>query len=176
MEQRLGPSKTWCLIWTLDRVRENCIECGDCWEWKGAIMANRYPAIRYKGQNGSGRRAVFEMSGRKLFRRSFIVVTCGNESCLNPDHLKQLTQAEHMRQLAKHGVQGGLVRAANIAKTKRKLLGKITMEQARQIRDSDETCKALAERYGMSAERISRIRKGTAWREYAGNPFAGLIS
>lgn len=172
----LGPSVRWCLVWTLDRIKGLCLECGDCWEWQGALMRKRYPAIRYRGQNGSARRAVWDLSGRSLFRQSFIVVTCGNEQCLNPAHLKQVTQGEHMKQLAAQGTQGGLVRAANIAKTKRAQLGKITMDDARQIRASSETNKALAQRYGMSAERISRIRLGVAWREYTNNPFASLIA
>ncbi len=69
---------------------------------------------------------------------------------------------------------GGPVRSAKIAVAKRAQTGKITLDDARQIRTSDEPVKVLAERYGLSKDRIYRIRRGLAWREYS-NPFAGLI-
>jgi hypothetical protein len=171
---RIGPSGHWCLIWSLDMIRARCTECGDCWEWERAISNGRYPTLRYKGRVINARRAVFEMAGGKLQPKSFVVVTCGNARCLNPDHLKQVTQKAHLTKVAALGAMGGPVRSAKIAAAKRAQTGKITLDDARQIRASDEPVKTLAERYGLSKDRIYRIRRGLAWREYS-NPFAGLI-
>lgn len=174
--ESLGPSKHWCLLTTLDMIKARCIECGDCWEWQGGLIGGGHPQVRYKGQCGSARRAVYELSGGRLYQKSFIVTTCENRLCLNPAHLKQMTQAQYMQKLGALGVQGGLVRTANVARGKQAQAGKITMADARQIRQSDEPVKSLAERYGLSPERIYRIRKGTAWREYTNNPFIGLMA
>jgi len=171
---RIGPSGHWCLIWTLDMIRARCTECGDCWEWQRALTGGRYPTLRYKGRVINARRAVFEMAGGKLQPKSFIVTTCGNARCLNPSHLKQVRQRDHMARVAALGAMGGPVRSAKIAAAKRAQSAKITLTDARQIRASDEPVKTLAERYGLSKDRIYRIRRGLAWREYS-NPFAGLI-
>lgn len=171
---RIGPSGHWCLIWSLDMIRARCTECGDCWEWERAISNGRYPTLRYKGRVINARRAVFEMSGGKLQPKSFVVVTCGNARCLNPEHLKQVTQKAHLTKVAALGAMGGPVRSAKIAAAKRARHGKITLDDARHIRASDEPVKVLAERYDLSKDRIYRIRRGQAWREYS-NPFAGLM-
>lgn len=171
---RIGPSGHWCLIWTLDMIHERCTECGDCWEWQRAISNDRYPTLRYKGRVINARRAVFEMAGGKLQPKSFIVTTCGNAHCLNPAHLKQVKQRDHLAKVAALGSMGGPVRSAKIAAIKRAQTGKITLDDAREIRSSNEPVKVLAERYGLCKDRIYRIRRGLAWREYS-NPFAGLM-
>lgn len=171
----LGPSGHWCLIWTLDMVHARCTECGDCWEWTRALSDRRHPTLRYKGRVINARRAVYEMSGRKLLGRSFVVTTCGNARCLNPDHLTQVSQKAHLKRVAALGAMSGPVRSAKIAATKRLQSGKITLDIAYLIRSSDEPVRDLSERYGISQDRIYRIRRGEAWRDYSNNPFAGLI-
>lgn len=114
------------------------------------------------------------MAGGKLQPKSFIVTTCENHICLNPAHLKQVKQRDHLSHVAALGAMGGPVRSAKIAAAKRAQTGKITIDDARYIRASDEPVKQLAERYSLSKDRIYRIRRGLAWREYS-NPFAGLM-
>ena len=172
---RICPSGHWCLLWTLDMIRARCTECGDCWEWQRALSDGRYPTLRYKGRTVNARRAVYELAGHKLMGNSFIVTTCGNTRCLNPDHLKQVTQKTHLTRMAALGAMSGPVRSAKIAAAKRAQAGKITLADARQIRSSDEPVKDLAERYGLSKDRVYRIRRGEAWRDYSNNPFAGLL-
>lgn len=43
------------------------------------------------------------------------------------------------------------------------LIGRLTDEEAIEIRNSDEACIALAERYGISRTLVSRIQKGTSF-------------
>ena len=172
---RIGPSGHWCPIWTLDMIRARCTECGDCWEWQRAISNDRYPTLRHKGRVINARRAVFEMAGGKLQPKSFIVNTCGNHLCLNPAHLKQVRQRDHLAHVAALGAMSGPVRSARIAATKRAQTGKITLADANLIRASDEPVKVLAERYGLCLDRVYRIRRGEAWRDYQNNPFAGLM-
>jgi hypothetical protein len=50
--------------------------------------------------------------------------------------------------------------------------GKLDMAKAREIRSSSETGRALAARFGVSAQLISLVRLGKSWAEPS--PFAGL--
>ena len=182
--QDLRASRYWFLLTTIESLREQCVECGDCWEWQGPVSTpakNRnsagHPVTRSKGKAVSARRTMYELSGRKIRTGHWISTSCENVRCLNPDHLVQVSPAQQNARLGKKGAFSGATRCAKIAAAQRALRGKITMDDARAIRDSDETTPVLAERYGLSRRRIQLIRKGDTWREYTHtNPFAGLMA
>jgi len=67
---------------------------------------------------------------------------CEQTDCIRLDHLREVTQAENSR------------------------LGsntKLTNEDVRAIRSSEETQDALARRYGISQGQVSRIRSRRSW-------------
>ena len=58
----------------------------------------------------------------------------------------------------------------------RRSLDGLTIEQAREIRMSDESGPVLALRYGVDKSLINGIKAGRNWKEYSNtNPFAGLM-
>lgn len=63
-----------------------------------------------------------------------------------------------------------LSRKAKITATIRQRHTKLKggMAEARQIRESDDSEKVLAERHGISISHVNRIRNGHAWRETVG--------
>ena len=65
-------------------------------------------------------------------------------------------------------------RCAKIAATKRATNGKLTPEQAHEIRTGTDRLRDVAERMGIAYATAHRIRTGQAWRDY-GSPFAGLM-
>ena len=67
----------------------------------------------------------------------------------------------------------GPARIAKLAAYGRAHRAKLTLDQARTIRMSDESGTVLAERYSVSRQTVNRIKAGTAWREVS-TPFAGL--
>lgn len=78
------------------------------------------------------------------------------------------------RPAAARGSFSSRSRAAKIAAGKRSSgAAKLTLEQAREIRASEDTGPVLAERYGVNRSLIGSIRRGVAWRDYS-DPFAGL--
>ena len=66
-------------------------------------------------------------------------------------------------------------RTAKIAKTRRhsNVNKKLDIDKAREIRMSTESGPVLAARYGVNRSLISRIKRGTDWKDYA-NPYAAL--
>lgn len=147
------------------RIRED----GDCLRWLGSCC-NGHPAVRIDGKTVLVRRVLMQPGPGKIAR-----CTCGTDDCINPEHLTVTTYRAVAKQLGALGVMSGPVRSARIAAVKRAgKQARITQETARAIRDSDETGRVLAARYGIAEATVSKIRLGQVRREFAGNPWRGL--
>lgn len=166
---------------TIASIRGRTTDDGDCWIWQGAhANFGRNPVLgnREAGDGSmSVRRRVWELHhGKPIPAGKIIVVTCECRRCVNPEHLKLTTMQQLTRELGAKGVMSGSLRSAKIAATHRQRHPntKLTQEQVRAIRASDETGAALAVRYGVAESTISRYRLHQCRREYTANPFAGL--
>lgn len=92
---------------------------------------------------------------------------CGNFDCGNPQHRKLTPLGDVLRAAAKDRPRGVQFRM-RIAKTMRAKEGSRYCPQARaEILASPESAPALAERYGLTASAIRKIRAGRLWRDAA---------
>jgi len=115
-----------------------------------------------------------EIEGRPAEPRQPVVATCGEALCVNPAHLKATSTSDAAQRAAKKGAWKGKARAAKIASTRRANINKkLDMDKAREIRMSTESGPVLAARYGVNRSLISRIKRGTDWKDYA-NPYSAL--
>lgn len=165
-----------CQLWTLDRIRdERCVEEGECWLWSGGLSGpnKTTPVMHFRGKVIQAyaatwllsKRAVEVPKGKRLWR------TCMDARCVNPKHIMCGTVAEMKTDLQKRGAYVcTLSRKAKITATIRQRHTKLKggMAEARQIRESDDSEKVLAERHGISISHVNRIRNGHAWRETVG--------
>lgn len=169
----------------LARIRARCVEEGDCLIWQGCISSSSnasrggYPIIKvgYGQPCKTVRRAIVEVAGdkngnRDLKPRQPVETTCGERLCVAQEHLVVSTPVKVGKRMAKAGKLSSLARSAKIAASKR-ATGKLTMEQALEIRFSDESGPVLAERYGVHRSQINNIKRGDAWRDHR-NPYAAL--
>lgn len=161
-------------IHTLESLRANCIEEGDCWIWQGSNK-KRIPWVYHEGRMVAARVLVRQLQG-KPFAGLFMSCSCDESRCINPDHILARSQAEHTAHMTARANQGTvkIIRIRNLTQTRRKD-SKLTIEQAREIRTSDEASSVLARRHGIDKSQVARIRRGEAWREHT-SPFAGLMS
>lgn len=160
---------------TMEQVQARCEEVGDCWMWQGATSDTGYPIMkRYGGPCMFVRRVVMQLKGRPPAARQPVVSTCGEKCCCNPSHLKLATPSEVGKRAAAQGAYSSPARAAKIAKARRNAPGaKLTLDQAREIRASEESGPVLAARFGIDKSQVNNIKRGDAWREYC-TPFSGL--
>lgn len=142
-------------------------EAGDCLEWTGYALKGRFPQWRIGGVFWVVRRLIWLLTRGPLKPGMQVNVKCRNELCVHPDHLVARTKA-----IAQRGIPIPEDRRVRIAMAKRKR-SKLTIEQVREIRASDEQGKVLDERYGLTPGYASRIKLGQAWKDHA-NPFSGL--
>lgn len=117
-----------------------------CWIWLRAIAYARGGyGISYDGQKPrDAHRVFYERHKGPIPAGWHLHHMCHNPPCVNPNHLEPREPVEHAR----------LQRSM-----------KLSMKDARTIRASQETGRALAARYGVSEAHISRIRLGQVWRE-----------
>lgn len=160
----------------VERVRMNC-HCNEdgCWIWKGWLNNCGNPTL-FRTEKGrrrslSARRHVYQQAkGCKLGRKEILAMTCDEKLCVNPDHMKRSNFSEMQIKLNRDDPS----RAHRIA-IKNRRGKKLTPEQARAIRESDEPSKVLAERYGVSCQTIRQIWRGISWKDYS-NPFSQLFT
>lgn len=159
---------------TIQAIKDRTEEIGECWIWQQGTT-NGYPSMKVKGCGCRlVRRIVVELDGRPAQAREPVATTCGEALCVNPAHLARTTIRAIAKKAAAAGAFSGKARGAKIAAAKRASAhSKLTLEQAREIRLSEEAGPALAARYGVNPSLIKSIRAGRVWKDYS-SPFAGL--
>lgn len=150
-----------------------------CWTWQGATTGV-HPQMSWKGRGG-------QMVRRLAYQAHFGVTlgelrvspnNCSNVLCVNPEHLTCWSRSEHLREQHRSGSRSTPLHYIHrVAALKRKGRVKLDLETAREIRASQDTCKALAKRYGVNHTTISAVRRGRIWRDIPAlsNVFAAPI-
>lgn len=162
-------------IYTLETLLARTDEVGDCLEWASSYTNNGHPTTRQDGVQWLVRRLVLTLQGIDIKPGHVVVTTCKNLRCINPEHLVQRTERQHMLAMGEAGKLSDHRRSAKIAATKRAgHQAKLTESQVREIRASTDTLRELSATYGISVSRACGIRLGRMWRDFS-SPFAGLI-
>lgn len=156
---------------TVEWLHARCFADGEHLIWKG-YCSNRgtTPQASYQRKRLSVRREAWKLAhdGRAPRNNCFVVPCCGNDMCVNPGCM-----VEKPRKLAQKGYVRTPAHNAKIAEGKRKN-SHLTQEDARDIRSSNESTRAVARRYGISQKAAHLIRTGRMRRDYVASPFDGL--
>lgn len=155
LEGRGKPAEDGCLIWSgyTDPIRGPMASLGE----------PRMPT--------SVRRVIWSIKRKPLHHNQTVKPTCGNWACIQYEHMKVVNG----RTEAQIGSKKTRIHAMNIANGLRKTKGKLTMEIAREARQSTLSAAKFAAMHGVTKEAISAIRRGETWKEYGNGFFTGLI-
>lgn len=133
-------------------IRHMTIEEGDCWIWQGPADNGR-PTMEVRYPDGKRRRVAARMwlallAGDALAKadearmlagqpwKGVWVATCGNPRCVAPEHVRRITQQEHMSRAGRSTWANAASRAVateRIAAVTRKQRGVLTAEQVESI-------------------------------------------
>lgn len=128
---------------TVDPVR-------GCWEWNGS----RNPQTGY-GQIGGGyaHRLAFQLFNGAIPRGKWILHSCDNPPCCNPNHLYAGTAQDNARDRDSRGRDG--VRMLSV---------EAVMEIREAFKRKDTSAKSLADKFGVTSQVIYGVWRGQTYR------------
>ncbi len=128
-----------------------------CKEWNGCRFLQGYGVVRMNGKNNKAHRVSLEIYlGRPIHDNMFVLHSCNNPPCCNPDHLREGTHQENMNDKLDSGRQP---RGEQNGKAK------LTLKQVEEIRNNvnNLTQYQLADLYGVKRPCIAKIQRGKIW-------------
>jgi hypothetical protein len=139
-----------------ERIAEKAkpVESG-CHEWQGCLLPNGYGQVHLKGKTVLAHRAAYEVANGPIPDGLFVLHSCDNRKCVNPDHLSVGTRDDNAADMVSklrqaHGTKNGHA--------------KLTSEQVRDIRAAIGSCKEIGARYSVTYSTVSMIRSGRIWK------------
>lgn len=75
-----------------------------CWEWTGHKYSNGYGVLKVFGRDVSAHRYSYELHKGPIPAGMFVLHSCDNKSCINPDHLRVGTHQENMDEAHARGL------------------------------------------------------------------------
>jgi hypothetical protein len=129
-----------------------------CWLWEGCLhRANGY------GKVGIGHKAFYahrlswlEYRG-SIPKKMYVLHSCDNPGCVNPDHLFIGTQADNLRDMHNKG-------RSNHPRGEQHSRARLTEKDVRDIRASELSYTKLARLYGVLPGTIGNIRSRRIWK------------
>lgn len=116
----------------------------ECW-LTAATPSHRYGKVTINYEHEMLHRIAYELTFGPIPDGLLIRHTCDNTRCCNPRHMLTGTHDDNMRDMAERRRQGRL---------------KLSDEQVHIVRESGESERALAARFGVSKTAIHKIKVG----------------
>jgi hypothetical protein len=141
-----------------------------CWHWSLSLEGKvakvaLHQTVTGKSTKMRGPRAAIILERGSIPSHFTAWLVCKHFDCVNPEHVRTGTKKQHGAWLTKCGfLRGDPKRSAASRKTAR-ARSKLDLEKVREIRASNESRRALADRYGVSPWTISEVSRNKRWRD-----------
>ena len=134
-----------------------------CWIWKGKLTRDGYGIFRswiFKAHRES-----YKYWVGPIPEGLWVLHSCDNPSCVNPEHLSAGTPADNMRQKTERG-RGNSAKGANHYRTKLTVATALKiyhhpMDTRLHWRDN---MKLIADKFGVTSITVYKIRKKQSWK------------
>jgi hypothetical protein len=128
---------------------------GECLLYTGFLDPKGYGRTYFRGKPWVAHRLALFLSRGLLNTKSHVLHSCDVPNCINPNHLREGTNLENVRDAQ--------ARDRN-SKGERHGRSKLTAEEVKQIRSlTGWGYKSTAKLYGVKWRAIQKIRKGERW-------------
>jgi hypothetical protein len=137
--------------------RTACRDSG-CIEWLGGFSANGYGAIKYNGRMEGTHRMAYELCKEDIPAGLWVLHTCDNRACVNPDHLFLGTAKINKRDCMNkdrhaYGSRSGMAKLNNDK-----------VRKIRQLLSAGElTEEAIGKMFDVSQTTVSQIGSNQIW-------------
>lgn len=153
------------------RIAPYIEEVGECEVWMGSTQWKcATPVLRWGKGCVNVRRLLAIAEGRDV-TGLMCTTRCGNVKCVRPSHILIVTRRELQRRVARATSYEARLPALSVAARRR---AKLTIEQARAIREAEGKQREIAQAFGVSQHTVSMIKRGLMWRDWS-NPWAQLV-
>jgi len=136
---------------------------GDCLEWNGNRYPNGYGRISYRNKERLVHRLVYELENGPIPPGMVVCHACDNKACVNAAHLFVGTQADNLEDMTRKGR-----RVTPDRRGERNGRARTTPEQVREVRrlrrETDLTCRVIAERLSLPLSVVEQIASGRTWK------------
>lgn len=139
-----------------------------CWIWTAAKQPNGYGVFKVGSSTQRAHRVAFAIEhGREP--TGYVLHSCDVKACVNPDHLREGTQSENIREFVARGKK---VQPVDITHPPDKARrgesngqAKLTTADVEEIRSlkGAATQREIARRFGVTHPVIGRIHRGEGW-------------
>ncbi len=132
-----------------------------CWLWPGQVNSGGYGITIWEGKQRLAHRISYEYHIGPIPDGLYVCHKCDVPSCINPGHFFVGTQVDNMQDMIAKGrrkYKSGYKSPGRGGWTYNRKPSKLTDDQVREIYSSTETCRSLAEAYGVSFGLISNIK------------------
>lgn len=154
----MNASETRKLISADDIFEWSAYGKGGCWEWQGSLHNDGYAAWNVGGRQVKVHRASYLLNVGPIPKNRFVVHTCGNRACVNPDHLELVTH----KGLYQHNLEHG-----HVARGERNGFASLDAKKVRRIRQLARTGKythrQIGDMIGCHQSNVSRIVSRAYW-------------
>jgi|SRR6185369_10172253 len=161
------PANTHSVLWSKVDIRGN----NECWPWKGFRNNQGYGRTWINDCGYYAHRVIFNLanpgvidlrSPKNKGSHGFIMHSCDNPSCCNPDHLKVCTHQENMDDKVAKGRQTKWTDSTNSPRAK---LSQEDVFDIRIKKRNGATLKSIALLYGVSRSSISHCVYGRSYQD-----------
>lgn len=145
---------------------------GGCWLWTGHPDRDGYGTFKIDGKTLRAHRVSYQIVHGAAPTQP-VLHRCGNRLCVKPQHLKQGTLVENVKDMRHHGTiatgdrNGARKHPERVARGEASGAAKLTAEQVELIRMAHRVgapVARLARDYGVNKSTISRVVSGKQWR------------
>lgn len=139
------------------------LQVGECWEWTARRIWKGYGRVRIEGKDVATHRYAWSLLHGPIPDGMWVLHTCDNPPCVNPEHLFLGTALDNVRDMISKGRK---VKSGGKSFGSRNAAAKLTEDQVRQIRSlAEQGAKhsMLARRFGVAQGTIRRVVRRELW-------------
>lgn len=114
-----------------------------------------YPVLNRLGKQIRLNRDMYEKHNGPIPEGMYVLHTCDNRGCVNPEHLFLGTHLDNIADCVRKGRQ---------ARGEKNGHAKLTEDDVRKIREMEGTCREIAEKFNISPSHVSHLKNRDWWK------------